>query len=87
MAKGSKPFMNIATSALYTGFIAFSALPYAVNTKKPLAIVALLVGGSVRFLCVKLKKRFPFLQEFSMTLSLLLAMVASIALTQAGIFT
>ena len=87
VAKGSKPFMNIATSALYTGFIAFSALPYAVNTKKPLAIVALLVGGSVRFLCVKLKKRFPFLQEFSMTLSLLLAMVACIALTQAGIFT
>ena len=81
MAKGSKPFMNIATSALYTGFIAFSALPYAVNTKKPLAIVALLVGGSVRFLCVKLKKRFP------LTLSLLLAMVACIALTQAGIFT
>lgn len=86
VAKGSKPFMNIATTALYAGFIAFSTMPYAVNTKKPLAMIALLIGGGVRFVCIKLKKKYPALQEFSMTLSLLLAMVICIILAQTGIF-
>lgn len=74
-AKNTNRFLLIGTSAAFAAVVARLNVPYFTNWAKTLPFVAAVVGAITMFICMKLKKKFPVLGDFSLSLSILAGVI------------
>ncbi len=75
-AKKTNRFLLIGTSAAFAAVVARLNVPYFTNWGNTLPFVAAVVGAIVMFICIKLKKKFPILGDFSLSLAIIAGVIA-----------
>jgi hypothetical protein len=82
----NNPFIVIGTGAAFLAIIARLTMPYIVNFKNKLGIIATLTGAIVMIFCMKLGKKIKIFKEFSLSLSLIVGVLLCIILAALKIF-
>ncbi len=74
-AKKTNRFLLIGTSAAFAAVVARLNVPYFTNVGNILPFAAAVVGAITMFICIKLKKKFPVLGDFSLSLAILAGVI------------
>lgn len=75
-AKTTNRFLLIGTSAAFAAVIARLNVPYFADYKNTLPFLAAVVGAVFMFICMKLKKKYPVIGDFSLSIAIVAGVVA-----------
>lgn len=73
--KSTNRFLLIGASAAFAAVVARLNVPYFTNWSNVLPFAAAVAGAIAMFICMKLKKKVPFLGDFALSLAILAGII------------
>lgn len=74
-AKKTSRFLLIGTSAAFTAVLARLNAPYFTDFTKMLPFISAVTGAAAMLICMKLKKKWPVLGDFSLSIAIVAAVI------------
>lgn len=75
-AKTTNKFLLIGTSAAFAAVIARLNVPNFTNFGNVMSLVSALVGAVAMLVCIKLKKKWPVIGDFALSIAIIAAVIA-----------